>query len=298
MDIPTLLNIRTKVVSDLLVCSQPGPIQGVCAGPDDPCDGDDNWKIQIYTRRPLGEREHNELVGILDTYEVPYNILYRGKLSFLSGPVIRPAATGEVAPGNSIFADGNSGTLGLIVTKDGNDRYLFTCSHILGDAKDVCGLVGGNRQKIATVTCSTDFQTPRIVADAGIAKLVNGVPFSTTFPRQLGNVRSDVVTPAPGMKIAQFGAQTQQKTKACVVHSPCDFCLEEPGGGFFHFANVAVTDSADFAQHGDSGSIAVTDEASPSLVGIVFSFFSDQGGPLLIGSLQPALNNFAVKPVV
>ena len=301
MDIQEILEIRKRVVQKLLKCTVTNPVQAVSCGPDDPCSEDAEWILHIYTPDDLEEKALDVLKRTLESFDAPFNIIPGERFSLLPPATKRAGLPGGVGPESAISHDqsGDYGTLGMIVKRNGTDRYLLTCSHVAPNGSDVYSADG---TLIATNAEAIDLDASSVVADAAIAKLKDGVNFSASFPPAMQPVTDTPQSPAVGMKVKQAGAASVSPPRfGCIAQWPCDACIYISPTKSRHFTNVAVVKDPTFAQHGDSGSIVV-DQSTGNPVGIAFACRSIHAnacqGPVLIASLPEALGYFHATPVV
>lgn len=216
----------------------------------------------------------------------------------------RPAPIG-VSAGNA--NDCVPGTLGCVL-EIGNARYYLSANHVfarqnaaaigeaivqpsLPDLDPGCGPAPAN----ATVGTLADFEpvvydgkTPNTM-DAAIARVQGRVDCATPAP-YYGLPASSIAAPEMGLPLMKVG-RTTELTRATIKGVNAKVKLAFPSGTAL-FVGQVIT-SAGFGAFGDSGALAVTDDAAYRPVGMLIGGGSN--GSAVVTPIGVVLDRFAAR---
>jgi hypothetical protein len=291
MKIEKFLAIRTVAARQFLTCSPTTPVQAFCCGPSDQLSDDNEWQLHVYANAHPGTEAHDDLKRELRGLAVPFEIIESGRFSFIPPGGKRLEIQATVTPEIAISPDDEEeyGTLGMLVSRPADCPYLLTCNHVIAGAS---GVYTAAHQLIASNVQSASDQ------DAAIAKLNNGVPYDPKFPPiGLPTLKLPPKNPAVGMEVVQAGAKSGRVITGTIACWPCDVCVN---GSVY--SDVAIVQDPSFAEHGDSGSIAI-EKSTGIPVGMLFACESDPvtkecSGRVLIAALPGVLSSLNVTPIL
>jgi hypothetical protein len=221
-----------------------------------------------------------------------------------TGPFL-PAASGGDSIGYG-SANGETGTLGCIVTDSGGDDYLLSCNHVIADLNiGKLGIDpvwhpgaadGGSISSRAGLL--HDFErivldgvTPNSM-DAAIAKPDSTLTLSNAIRGGIGIVGGTDTNPGYNIAVKKYGKQTKLTHGDLIFHTISLVMPFAAGDAYFTNQYGIVDDTGGvFAEAGDSGSLVVN--ASSEAVGLLFGV-AGTGDIAVANPIDPILTRFGV----